>query len=339
MSTRKKENRRVDFGPVIEFIGRHDRFILTVHETPDGDALGSEYALLRVLRRLGKQAQIFNADPAPEKFAFIAADGDFPVLKSADQLPADIDRYVLVILDVSDLNNIGQIASLVLPHVQRHLIIDHHEGGEDILSGNLIQKDASSTSEILYTLFLQMGVEIDLPIAQALYTGIVFDTGSFIYPKTTALTFEIARDLVSLGVNPNQVYANVYESNSIPALVLQSRVMATLQLTLDNHVAFQTMTRDMIEETGARYEEADQIINIPLRSRDIRVSVFFKENTEGLRRCSMRSKGNIDVAAIAQKYGGGGHRTAAGFKCRLPFERMQTEILQLLQPYFDQERA
>ncbi len=337
MSTRKKGNEHPDFWPVIDFLRRHDRFILTVHETPDGDALGSEYAMLLALRRMGKQVRIFNADPAPEKFQFIDPSGEFTVLESADQLPADIGEYVLVILDVSDLNNIGQIATLVLPRIRRHLIIDHHEGSEDFLSGNLIRKTASSTAEILYTLFRQMGIEIDLPIAQALYTGIVFDTGSFIYPKTTALTFEIARDLVVLGVRPNEVYSQLFESNSIPALVLTSRVMSTLELTHRNHVAIQTMTREMIQETGSKYEEADQIINIPLRSRDVRVSIFFKENLEGLRRCSMRSKGNIDVAAIAQGYGGGGHRTAAGFKCRAPFEQVRRELLEQLKIYFDQE--
>ncbi len=137
-------------------------------------------------------------------------------------------------------------------------------------------------------------------MAQALYTGILFDTGCFIYPKTTALTFEIARDLVSLGVKPNFIYAKVYESNSISALMLQSRVLATLELSFSDHVAILTMRRQMILDCKANYEEADQLINIPLKSEDVRVSVFFKENLEGLLRCSLRSKGNINVAEIAQ---------------------------------------
>ena len=119
-------------------------------------------------------------------------------------------------------------------------------------------------------------------------------------------------------MSPNQVYSNLYESHSLSSLVLMSRVLSTLTLHCGGRVAVQSMPRRMLEESQARYEEADQFINIPLRSREVRVSIFFKENAEGLWRCSLRSKGPIDVAAIARDYGGGGHRTAAGFKCARP---------------------
>jgi phosphoesterase RecJ-like protein len=323
------------YEPVRSFLSHHDKFILTVHETPDGDALGSEYAMLRALRQLGKTAQIFNADPAPAKFSFVADEDVFTVLQNAQQLPADIEDYCLLILDVNDINNIGSIAELVLPRVRGHFIIDHHDSETDTLSGNLIQQNASSTAEILFQLFREMKIAIDLPMARALYMAIVYDTGSFIYPKTTALTFDIAHQLVDLGVNPNMIYSHVYESNSTPSLRLMSRVLSTLELALNNHVAIQTMTRGTLLEVGAQYEEADQIINIPLRSKEVKVSVFFKENLEGIKRCSLRSKGNIDVAEIAQSFGGGGHKTAAGFKCAQPFPVLKEKILARLGGYFE----
>lgn len=325
------------YGPVIDFLTRHQKFIITAHETPDGDALGAEYAMLGALRRLGKEALICNADPAPAKFSFIDSEIQPLVLTREEQLPADIAERVLLILDVNDVNNIGSVARLVLPRVKEYFIIDHHDSESDLLSPNHIEQNASSTCEILYLLFREMGVEIDSPMALALYMGIVYDTGSFIYPKTTALTFQIARELVDRGVSPNHVYANVYESNSLSSLVLMSKVLATLVLHLNGRVAVQTMTADMIRESQARYEEADALINIPLRSQDVRVSIFFKENVEGIRRCSIRSKGAIDVADIAQSYGGGGHRTAAGFKCALPFAAIELQILRRLeQDYFAQ---
>jgi phosphoesterase RecJ-like protein len=322
------------YEPVRCFLDRYEKFILTAHETPDGDALGSEYAMLRALRQLGKTVLIFNADPAPLKFSFVAAEDEFKVLESEEQLPADIGDYCLIILDVNDINNIGSVASLVLPRVKEYFIIDHHDSETDTLSGNLIQQSASSTAEILFQLFREMDIEIDLAMARALYMAIVYDTGSFIYPKTTALTFDIARQLVRLGVNPNQIYSHVYESNSTPSLRLMSKVLATLELNLDNSVAIQTMTRETLQEVGAQYEEADQIINIPLRSREVKVSVFFKENLDGIKRCSLRSKGNIDVAAIAHSFGGGGHKTAAGFKCAQPVSVLKKEILAKLKGYF-----
>ncbi|MGA2977386.1 MAG: bifunctional oligoribonuclease/PAP phosphatase NrnA [Spirochaetia bacterium] len=323
-----------DLQPAIDFISRTQRFIITAHETPDGDAIGSECAMLRALRGMGKEAMILNADPTPRKFGFLDADRMIGVLEREDQLPPDIGDFSLLMLDTNDINNIGQVATLVLPRVRDHFIIDHHEQEEDTLAGNLILKSASSTAEILYQLMRAMNITIDFPIAQALFTAIVYDTGSFIYPKTTSLTFEIARNLVATGVDPNFVYAKIYESNSISALVLQSRVLSTLELAYENHVAILTMRREMIIDSGANYEEADQLINIPLKSEEVRVSVFFKENLEGLLRCSMRSKGNINVSEIAQLFGGGGHKTAAGFKCRETLEATKRIVLDKLRNSF-----
>ncbi len=325
----------MEFGGVIDFLRRTDKYIITAHETPDGDAIGSECAMYRVLRGMGKTAVIFNADPTPKKFRFLDPENTISVLEREDQLPADLKEYALLMLDTNDTLNIGQVSQMVLPRVREHFIIDHHESDEDILSGNFIQKSASSTAEILFQLFKEMGAELDFYSAQGLYTAIVYDTGSFIYPKTTSKTFEIARDLVDKGVEPNAVYSAIYESNSISALILQSKVLATLELLFGNHVAVLTMNKEMILESGAIYEEADQLINIPLKSEDIRVSVFFKENTEGLVRCSLRSKGNINVAGIAQSFGGGGHRTAAGFKCRKSIEQTKKAILDLLRGNFE----
>ena len=320
--------------PAVDFVTRTSHFIITAHETPDADAVGSECAMLRALKSMGKEAMILNADATPRKFSFIDVDHIVGVLERDDQLPPDIGRYSLLVLDTNDINNIGEVAQIVLPKVREYFIIDHHEQDADNPSGNVIQKSASSTSEILYQLLKELGVPIDFQTARALFTGIVFDTGSFVYPKTTALTFEIARDLVSRGVEPNFVYGKLYESNSISALRLQSRVLSTLDLRCDSRVSILTMRREIIVETGADYEEADGLINIPLRSEDIRVSIFFKENMDGLLRCSLRSKGDINVAAIAQSFGGGGHKTAAGFKCREPLEKTRDLLLEKLRTHF-----
>jgi phosphoesterase RecJ-like protein len=323
-----------DFGAAVDFLKRTDKVIITAHETPDGDAIGSECAAQRAFLELGKKAIILNADPTPRKFAFLDPQGAIVILQDEAQVPADIETYSLLMLDTNDIHNIGCIATLVLPRVREYFIVDHHENGKDVLTGNLILKSASSTAEIVYQILRAIGVVIDLPIAEALYTGIIYDTGCFIYPKTTAVTFDIASHLVQVGVQPNAVYTHVYESNSISALLLQSRVLSTLELAHGNRVAVMTMDKGMIRESGANYEEADGLINIPLRSEDIRVSIFFRQNTEGLFRCSLRSKGAIDVAEIAQVFGGGGHRTAAGFKCHLSLENTKRAILERLRVHF-----
>lgn len=316
------------------FILGYDKFILTAHETPDGDALGSERAMYEALVQLGKEVRILNADSTPNKYNFIDPEGTIGVLNDESELPEDIEDYILLILDTNDINNIGLIRDIIIPKVREYGIIDHHSGGEDILSEHHIVENASSTCEILYGLIIEMGCTLTEQIAESLFVGIVYDTGSFIYPKTTAKTFHIAYHLVSIGVEPNYIYSKIYESNSTSSLILQSKVLSSLELFFGKRVAVQTMLKETVIECGASYEEADSFINIPLKSEAIRVSIFFKENLEGILRCSLRSKGNIDVAEIAQSFGGGGHKTAAGFKCREYLEETRKNVLHKLEKYF-----
>lgn len=337
MSVKKVNTTAFDqerFSAVTTFLQRNDKFILTAHETPDGDAIGSEIAAWELLKQLGKKVRIINADPGGIRYDFLDEPGDIELLSGVSSLPEDLIEWSLIILDTNDTSNIGPVSKEILPFVRDFLIIDHHEGGDNIITANHVEREASSTCELLFELYQVMEQPISFRAAQALYVGIVYDTGSFIYPKTTAKTFAVARELVALGVSPNVIYSHVYESNSISSLVLQSRVMGTLELHFDQHVAVQIMTREMIAACKANYDEADTIINIPLKSHDIKVSVFFKENPEGILRCSMRSKGNIDVARIAHDYGGGGHRTAAGFKSKYPLEEIKEKVLNELKTYF-----
>lgn len=321
------------FNPIIAFLEQNQRFLLTAHETPDGDAIGSEVAMYEALRYLDKEVRIINADPITQKYQYLNPDNRIELLEETG-VPEDLKEWVLIILDTNDINNIGRVCQDVLPIVRSYFILDHHEEQDNIETGNLIESDASSTCELLYKLFQEMEIPLNRLMADALYTGIVYDTGSFIYPKTSADTFGIARELVAAGVNPNDIYIRIYESNSISSLRLQSRILSTLELYYDQHVAVQTMLKEDLTESGAVYEEADTLINIPLKSEHIRVSIFFKENDAGLLRCSLRSKGNIDVAIIAQSYNGGGHKTAAGFKSLYPLEVIKQKVLDSLEKYF-----
>jgi phosphoesterase RecJ-like protein len=336
MMMKKEKMINTRFQAIINFIDSNDKFILTAHETPDGDAIGSEIAAYLALKSIGKTVRIINADPMGEKYAFLDVDKAIELFNPEESLPEDLHDWVLIILDTNDINNIGLIKENILSRVKDFFIFDHHEGGDTVYTANHIESEASSTCEMLFELFEAMGFELTYDILVAIYLGIVYDTGSFIYPKTTAKTFSIAQACVSKGVNPNFVYSKLYESNSISSLMLQSRVLSTLEFYFDKHVAVQTMLKDDIAESGALYEEADSLINLPLKSEAIKVSVFFKENLEGILRCSMRSKGNIDVSFIAQIFNGGGHKTAAGFKSKYPLDEIKLKVLDMLNKYFVQ---
>lgn len=322
------------FSGLIQFINEHEKFIISAHEMPDGDAVGSEYALAKALKKLGKTVKIINSDPPHQKFLFIDEENLLNDLDDPDVIPEDIREYALILVDTNDLFNIGLTSTKILPRIRGLFILDHHEPKKDPPAESLIETSASSTGELVYELLIELGVEIDLDMAQAMFMGIVFDTGSFIYPRTTAKTFKIAHELVKIGVSPNHVYANVYESNSVSSLILQSKVLSSLELHFDNQVAIQHMTKDLIALAGATYEEADYFVNIPLKSGNIKASIFFKENEEGDLRCSLRSKGSVNVAQIAQTLGGGGHKNAAGFRCSESFEVTKKEVLDKLSSFF-----
>ncbi len=315
-----------------KFMDNYDNFILTGHENPDADAVGSEYALCRHLRNCGKNSRIMTAESLPEKYRFIDSENIVEEVKSEDDIPENITDFAFIILDTNTPYNTGMIYSYLKDRVREIFIIDHHESPEEdelIKDYNCIETDASSSCEIVYRIIKNSGIntEITLDMAQALYAGIIYDTGSFIYPKTSDQTLFIAAELVSKGLKPNYIYSQIYESNSLSSLKLHSKVFSDIQFYHNHSTALQIMTRDILKKYNASYEDGDTIINIPLKCRDIRISVFFKENKKGVLRCSMRSKDNLDIASIARSFGGGGHTTAAGFKCNEPLEIIMKKVL------------
>lgn len=317
----------------VSFIRRNNRFFLTAHETPDADAIGAECATFYALRQLNKEVRIINADATPRIFKFIDPDDAVEVLDDSFDRGV-LDGACLLILDANDINNIGGVRDVVSAGVSERFIIDHHEVDGTLAEENCIRGDVSSTCELLYEIFHHLDVTLTPKIAVALYAGIVYDTGLFAYPKTTARTFEIARRLVEAGASPNLVYTKMYESNTISSLLLQAFVFGSLKLHFHNNVAVQKMTKETLKSSGALYEEGQTLINNPLKSETVRVSVFLKENEAGVLRCSLRSKGDIDVAAIATTYGGGGHKNAAGFKTSLSLDEIEKKVLEDLKPYF-----
>ncbi len=317
----------------VSFIRRNSRFFLTAHETPDADAIGAECATYHALKQLGKEVRIVNADPTPRIFRFIDSDGSVEVLDDSFD-NTEIKKSCLLILDSNDINNIGDVRDVILQSVGEYFIIDHHEEDGTLGKDHFIRGDASSTCELLFEVFELLEITITQQIAVALYAGIVYDTGSFVYPKTSSKTFEIARSLVEAGARPNFIFSKMYESDTISSLLLQSMVLATLTLHYQNRVAVQRMTKETLIASGAPYEEGQTLINVPLKSENVRVSIFLKENEAGVLRCSLRSKGDIDVAAIASEYDGGGHKNAAGFKTALALDEVERKVLENLKRYF-----
>jgi phosphoesterase RecJ-like protein len=194
--------------------------------------------------------------------------------------------------------------------------IDHHQGNTAYGAVNWFEPEAAACAEMVFDVIRALGVPITPPIATHLYVGILTDTGSFHYSGTSARTFDIARQLVEAGVDPSSVARTVFDSNTLGRLKLFGAVLSEIELEHDGRLAVMRVDHAMTRAAGGTYEDTEGLINLPLTVREIRASVFFKEIGPAEYRVSLRSKGAIDVAAVARLFGGGGHKNAAG--CAVP---------------------
>ncbi|HOJ64039.1 MAG TPA: bifunctional oligoribonuclease/PAP phosphatase NrnA [Spirochaetota bacterium] len=300
------------------FLKYSDNIIITGHENPDADSICSAIALEYLLSELGKNVICINSDPTP----FNLQTFDYrEVVKNLYDFEKILSftKFNLIIVDTNDYTNIGRITSTILPKAERIFFIDHHRHKHENPDNSIFEENASSTCEIIFKLYEFYNIKIPKEIGDALYSGILFDSGSFHYPKTSSYTLNIAAKLIDNGTNPNEIYLLLFEQESIESLKILSKVLSTLELYHKEQIAILSLTREMLIETKAKYEEASDLINIPLKSYNIKAVIFFKEHPDGSKRVAMRSKGNVDVATIALAYDGGGHRNAAGFKLREPF--------------------
>jgi phosphoesterase RecJ-like protein len=318
---------------VLKFLKKHSSLVLTTHEGADADGLGSELVFAQICRELGKRVRIFNTAPTADHYAFMDPQKEIEVWDPS--LAGEIPKNTaLVILDTSDEYNIGKLKEFV-PQALEVFIIDHHEPNQFNHWDGCIDNTASSTCEMAIEIANAAGVVLNHVSAAAAYAGIIYDTGSFAYSKTTARTFRTALSLVEAGVNPYGVYHELNEAASTGALLLQKQVLSTLELRNGGRVAVQILRKQDLEISQASLEDAGNFINIPLRSREIVVSVLVKENQEGQILCSLRSKGKVNVSKIAQAFGGGGHVSAAGFKSKISVEETLSRVLEKITAVLD----
>ncbi|MDY6968137.1 MAG: bifunctional oligoribonuclease/PAP phosphatase NrnA [Spirochaetota bacterium] len=310
------------------FFSHHDKFIISTHESPDGDGLGAEIAFNELLKNLGKTSIILNSDPIPDKYRFIDIDKDINILKNGFEFPKDINEYAVFVLDTNDFDNIGLAYQYLKNMVTDVFIIDHHEGGKDKFEANFIKAEASSACEIVYEIMKHHDFDPSFKAAQALYTGILSDTGSFRYPKTTPETFRIASNLVEIGVDPFKIYEQVYENNSLASFELRAKMLSTMEVHFNKRLILMMLTPDMLIETGAPFSEGELNINLPLTLEGIIASVLIKQDINSEIKVSMRTKGEYDVAEIAMANGGGGHKNAAGYKSNLSFGETRKRVLE-----------
>jgi len=289
------------------------RFVLTTHMHPDGDALGSQFGLARFLLSQGKQLRIVNQDPTPELLRFLE-DEAYPVEtydpETHDQLLHDSDLVVLV--DNAAPDRMGRMESIMLAVSEHTLCIDHHPSRETPWSRQILDEDACATAIMIYELVRASGFTLDSRAAEAIYVGLATDTGFFRFNSADARAYSIAAKLLRLGADPAKVYRAIYERNSLAFTQLLGHALAGVHLVGRGKIACVRVTNELIERLHAADVDTSEITTALLAMDGISVALLFRELSDKQVKVSLRSKGELDVHSLAAEYGGGGHRNASG---------------------------
>ena len=290
-------------------------FVLVTHIHPDGDALGSLLGFAEILESLGKRVFCYLEEPVSGLYDFLPNCGNVHTeIQALRQFLDAADGQVAgVSLDCGDCDRLGE-NQLELLKIKPFYAIDHHRAHKEYGDFRWIESDCSSTGEMVYELALALGAGVSRKCAINLYVAISTDTGSFRYESTTSRTHIIAADLVDRGVRPDEIAGHLHENFTLPRLKLMELVLSTLQLYESEQLAFIRVTNDMFEKSGADFQDVEGFIDYPRSLRSVKVAAFIKERKDSQISVSLRAKGECDVAEVAQIFGGGGHRNAAGFR-------------------------
>ena len=285
-------------------IRARQRFVITSHARPDGDAIGSALAMAFALRQLGKEARVVFRDEAPPPLQVFPGVADIDVTARVDD-----SGDAVIVMESGDLARTG-VAGLDRGFV---INIDHHPGNAMYGALNWVDLSAAACGEMVFTLVQALGVPLTREIATHVYVAILTDTGSFHYSGISPRTFEICRLCMEAGVEPPAVARSIFDSNNLGRLKLFGAVLNQMALDPTGRLATLCVDHALAAGCGGTYEDTDGLINMPLTVKDIQAVVFFKEN-DGPQdwRISMRSKGAIDINAVAKQFGGGGHKNASG---------------------------
>src|SRR5262245_9079089 len=320
-----------DLSAVAEAIRAHDRFLVTTHENPDGDALGSLLAMTLALEQLGKDAVMYLAGeaPLPREYSWM------PLDDLRRKVPDDAATRVLLALDCANESRLGPDPE-VLHSAPLVVNVDHHHDNTRFGAVNVVVADASSTGEIVRDLLHELGVELTPEIAEALYIALVTDTGRFQYTNTTPKALRLAADLVEAGADVHKVFQGVYESVQFAKLKLLARALDRAQVFDGGRVVVSYLLRGDFADVGAEEPYSEGIIDYLRAVEGAELAALIREPPRGgspARKVSLRaSVDELDVSAIAHRFGGGGHRQAAGFSTDLPIGEITARIVAADEP-------
>lgn len=313
----------IDFEEAVRELKKSENVLVLTHANPDGDTLGSGFALVRILRQLGKKARLINNEEIPGKFSYLYEDLE----------EEDFREETVIGVDIADAALLGKETEEKYGD-RVNLVIDHHGTNRMFAEKTYVESNSASCCEIIFLLAKALGVTIDKKIADCLYTGCSTDTGCFRYSNVTERTHEIAAELIRLGADHAAINVKMFETKSFSFIRLQAMVLEKLELHFDGKVSFLTVTRKMLDETGARDDEIDALVALSRQIEGVQVGVTFKEKSDGVFKASVRTHEGINAAGICSAFSGGGHERAAGCSFCVPIEEAKRMMKRELEKYF-----
>jgi phosphoesterase RecJ-like protein len=312
----------VNLQQAAQWIRERDDFFLTTHAHPDGDALGSQCALYLGLRRLGKRVRVVNHDPVPRCYQWLS------YCDAVEVSDTPIPDQNCIVVDVGELHRIRDGAKR--QDFGPLLNIDHHSSGTPFGDTNWVDSTAAATGEMIFRLLRELGVSIDKPIAESLYTTLVTDTGGFRYSNTTPHVLRLAAELMEAGADAHAVCDRIFAHVPRKAFELVRVSLANLRSYLDGRVGVMSLSHADFLASGAMDEDTDGLVNYVRKLDGVEVAVFLKERADGLVRASFRSRNGLDVGSLAAKLGGGGHKYASGVNLPGPINAVADRIIAIL---------
>lgn len=320
----------IDWQPLIELIDRHESFLITSHCRADCDAVGSELALARLLESKGKHVRVVNGDAVPEHIAFMDPKGRVGVFQETAPLEALRGLEALIIVDTSAWGQLGPMADVVGAFAGPMAIIDHHQSADDFDAIVLKDPTAEATGRLILELAEALGAPLTTEVADLLFTAIATDTGWFRFASVTEKTFAALAKLTAAGAQPARAFSLLYERHSFARLKLRGRILDHATAECDGRLMWTYVAKEDFVSTGANSTDTEDAINMLLSVAGAEAAALFVELEPNSTKVSLRSRTQFDVSAIAEQFGGGGHRAAAGITLSAAMSDAQQRVLDVL---------
>jgi phosphoesterase RecJ-like protein len=321
----------IDWSKLRHIIESNQRFLITSHVRPDGDSIGSELAMSRLLEQKGKDSLVVNASPLPPRYRFLDPDGRVRQLGNSASA-AEMDRaQVVIILDTSAWVQLGEMADFVRGTRAKKIIVDHHIGEDDMGAELFKDSSAAACGALLAEAVEPLGCKLTREVAEPLFVALATDTGWFRFSSSNGRTLRIAASLLDAGLAVDRMYRTLFEESSLARLKLIGRTLNSMSRTSGDRIAYCAIRLQDLSETGAVPQDSEDLVNYTLSITGVELGLLFAELSSGGVKVSFRSRDGVDCTRIAGQFGGGGHRQAAGATLSTDINTAITRVLEAAQ--------